>query len=232
MEQTHFITQLLGIKDPNILFDKEILDIRTHKELKAILDYLAPPCPYYQGQMGKYDFQRESKLPFLDCAGYRILIRLKKRRFKCKDCGKIAVAETSLVPKNHQIPTIVKQKVTQLLIEKVSMTEIADRLSISTSTVIRKLNEFTFKTNLNRLPEVMSWDEYPFKKGKMSFIVQDFDTNNIIAILDGRTQAVIRNHFLRYPRQVRNRVKIITIDMFSPYYKLSKPFALQFLSSG
>ncbi|MDI5901574.1 helix-turn-helix domain-containing protein, partial [Streptococcus equi] len=89
----------------------------------------------------------------LDCAGYKTLIRLKKRRFKCQFCGKITVAETSLVPKNHQIPTIVKQKVAQLLIEKVSMTAIADRLSISTSTVMRKLNEFTFKSHLTYLPE-------------------------------------------------------------------------------
>ena len=54
----------------------------------------------------------------------------------------------------------------------------------------------------------------------MSFIAQDFDSRRIIAILDGRTQATIRNHFLRYSRQVRNQVKVITMDMFSPYYDI------------
>ncbi|WP_425328986.1 transposase [Streptococcus massiliensis] len=78
------------------------------------------------------------------------------------------------------------------------------------------MKEFKFKTDLNCLPEHMSWDEYSFKKGKMSFIAQDFDSRKIIAILDGRTQATIRNQFLRYSRQVRNSVKIITMDMFSP----------------
>ena len=68
----------------------------------------------------------------------------------------------------------------------------------------------------------MSWDEYSFKKGKMSFIAQDFDSLTILAILDGRTQATIRNHFLRYSRQVRNRVKVITMDMFSPYYDIAR----------
>ena len=68
----------------------------------------------------------------------------------------------------------------------------------------------------------MSWDEYRFKKGKMSFIAQDFNTNEVLTILNGRTQAVIRNHFLRYPRQVRRRVKVMTMDMFSPYYQLAK----------
>ena len=102
------------------------------------------------------------------------------------------------------------------------MTAIAESLSISTSTVIRKLKEFKFKTDLSSLPTHMSWDEYGFKKGKMSFIAQDFDSRKIVAILDGRTQVTIRNHFLRYSRQVRSRVKVITMDMFSPYYDIAR----------
>ena len=102
------------------------------------------------------------------------------------------------------------------------MTDIAHQLAISTSTVIRKLNDFHFKHDFSRLPKTMSWDEYAFTKGKMSFIAQDFDKLNIITVLEGRTQAVIRNHFLRYDRVVRCQVKIITMDMFSPYYTLSK----------
>ena len=68
----------------------------------------------------------------------------------------------------------------------------------------------------------MSWDKYRFKKGKMSFIAQDFYSNKILAILDGRTQATIRNHFLRYSRQVRNGMKVITMDIFSSYYDIAK----------
>ena len=221
MEQFNFITNLLGIKDPNITI-LDVLDAGTHKEIMAKLDYPAPKCPLCQGEMAKYDFQKESKIPYLGCAGYKTLIRLKKRRFRCKVCRKSAVAETSLVKKNHQIATIVKQKIAQKLIEKVPMTAISESLSVSTSTVIRKLKEFEFKTDLNYLPEHMRWDEYSFKKGKMSFIAQDFDSRKIIAILDGRTQATIRNHFLCYSRQVRNSVKIITMDMFSPYYDIAK----------
>ncbi|KXT83904.1 Mobile element protein [Streptococcus sp. DD11] len=157
MEQFNFITNLLGIKDQNITI-LDILDAGTHKEIIAKLDYPAPKCPHCQGQMAKYDFQKESKIPYLECAGYKTLIRLKKRHFRCKVCRKVAVAETSLVKKNHQIATIVKQKIAQKLIEKVPMTAIAESLDVSTSTVIRKLKEFKFKTDLNCLPEYMSWD--------------------------------------------------------------------------
>ena len=57
---------------------------------------------------------------------------------------------------------------------------------------------------------------------KMSFIAQDFDKLNIITVLEGRTQTIIRNHFLRYDRVIRCQVKIITMDMFSPYYDLAR----------
>ena len=221
MEQLNFITNLLGIKDKNIKI-LDYLDAGTHKEVIAKLDYAAPKCPHCLGQMAKYDFQKESKIPYLECAGYKTLIRLRKRRFRCKVCGKMAVSETSLVKKNHQISAIVNQKITQKLIEKVPMTTIAESLSVSTSTVIRKLKEFKFKTDLSFLPTHMSWDEYSFKKGKMSFIAQNFDSRKIVAILDGRTQVTIRNHFLRYSRQVRSHVKIITMDMFSPYYDIAR----------
>ncbi|HEW5877700.1 TPA: ISL3 family transposase [Streptococcus pneumoniae] len=229
MEQLHFITKLLDIKDPNI----QILDIinkDTHKEIIAKLDYDAPSCPECGNQLKKYDFQKPSKIPYLETTGMptRILLRKRrKRRFKCYHCSKMMVAETSIVKKNHQIPRIINQKIAQKLIEKISMTDIAHQLSISTSTVIRKLNDFHFKHDFSCLPEIMSWDEYAFTKGKMSFIAQDFNNLNIITVLEGRTQAVIRDHFLKYDRAVRCQVKIITMDMFSPYYDLAKQLRFQ-----
>ena len=102
MEQLHFITKLLDIKDPNIQF-MDIINRDTHKEIIAKLDYDAPSCPYCGSQMKKYDFQKPSKIPYLETTDMfdmfsRILLR--KRRFKCYHCSKMMVAETSLVKKN------------------------------------------------------------------------------------------------------------------------------------
>ena len=155
MEQLYFITKLLDIKDPNI----QILDIinkDTHKEIIAKLDYNAPSCPDCGSQMKKYDFQKPSKIPYLETTGMPTRILLRKRRFKCYQCSKMMPAVTSLVKKNHQIPRIINQKIAQKLIEKTSMTDVAHQLAIST--VIRKLNDFHFKHDFSRLPEIMSWD--------------------------------------------------------------------------
>ncbi|KXW51690.1 ribonuclease III [Streptococcus pneumoniae] len=65
MEQLHFITKLLDIKDPNIQF-MDIINMDTHKEIIAKLDYDAPSCPNCGSQMKKYDFQKPSKIPYLE----------------------------------------------------------------------------------------------------------------------------------------------------------------------
>ena len=76
------------------------------------------------------------------------------------------------------------------------MTDIAHQLAISTSTVIRKLNDFRFKHDFSRLPKIISWDEYAFTKGKMSFIAQDFETLNIITVLEDEHKLLSEITFL------------------------------------
>ena len=95
MEQLHFITKLLDIKDPNIKI-VDIINMDIHKEIIAKLDYDVPDFPDYGSQVKKYDFQKPSKIPYLETTGIPTRILLKKRRFKCYQCSKMAVAEISL----------------------------------------------------------------------------------------------------------------------------------------
>lgn len=212
MGQLYHTTQLIGIKDKNITLNK-VLKHKTHIEMIATLDYAPGNCNHCQGKQIKYDFQKPSKIPFLEVAGFPSLIRLKKRRFQCKNCRKVTVSETSLIQKNCQISEPLRQKVAQALVNRQALTHIAQNLAISTSTVHRKLKEFTFKEDFSRLPEILSIDEFSYQKGKLAFIAQDFETKKIITILENRTQTTIRNHFFRYSKEARNSVKVVTVNM-------------------
>ncbi|CJO42874.1 transposase [Streptococcus pneumoniae] len=91
MEQLHFITKLLDIKDTNI----QIIDVvnrDSHKEIIAKLDYDAPSCPECGNQLKKYDFQKPSKIPYLETTGMPTRILLRKRRFKCYHCSSRAMS--------------------------------------------------------------------------------------------------------------------------------------------
>lgn len=67
------------------------------------LDYLTPKCHTCRGQIANYDSQKVSKIPYMECARYKTLIRLRKRWFRCQNCGKMVVSETTLTKKHYQI---------------------------------------------------------------------------------------------------------------------------------
>ena len=50
--------------------------------------------------MKKYDFQKHSKIPYLETTGMPTRILLRERRFNCYQCSKMMVSETSIVKKN------------------------------------------------------------------------------------------------------------------------------------
>lgn len=77
MEPLKNTTDLIGLKDKNIkiLF---VLHHQVHIEIQAKLDYQAPACPHYQGNMINYDFQKASTIPILDLQGMPTVLKLKK----------------------------------------------------------------------------------------------------------------------------------------------------------
>ncbi|WP_431770583.1 ISL3 family transposase [Streptococcus gallolyticus] len=216
MELLKNTTDLIGLKDKHI----SILcawQHPSHIEIKAKLDYTAPLCPHCQGTMIKYDFQKESKIPILDAQGMPTVLKLKKRRFQCKSCRRVSVAQTPLVQKNHQISKPVLSKITQLHTEKLTNSNIAKHLHISVSAVQRKLEQFTFRKDFSKLPKVLSWDEFSYQKGKLAFIAQDFETKKIITVLEDNKQTTIKSYFYKYSRTVREKVKFVTVDMSGSY---------------
>ncbi|WP_159716921.1 ISL3 family transposase [Streptococcus halichoeri] len=221
MEHLKNTTELIGIKDKNIALDN-VFQHKTHIELYARLDYEPKGCPTCGGKQIKYDFQKPSKIPFLEINGFPSLIRLKKRRFQCKSCRKVTVSETNLVRKNCQISEPLRQKIAQGLLNRQALTHIAQNLAVSPSTVHRKLKQFSFKEDFSQLPEVLSVDEFSYRKGKLAFIAQDFETRKIVTILENNRQSTIKNYFYKYPRMVREQVKVVTVDMSASYIPIIK----------
>lgn len=113
--------------------------------------------------MKKYDFQNRRK--FLTS---KRLVCLLEFSLESVDSSAITVQNDGRwnFYRQEKSPnsSYYQPKIAQKLIEKTSMTDIAHQLAISTSTVIRKLNDFHFECNFKHLPEIMSWDEYAFTK--------------------------------------------------------------------
>lgn len=83
MEQLYHTTQLIGIKDKNITLNK-VLKHKTHIEMIATLDYAPGNCNHCQGKQIKYDFQKPSKIPFLEVAASPVLLGSRNGVFNAR----------------------------------------------------------------------------------------------------------------------------------------------------
>ncbi len=219
------------MKDNNITISF-VLKHHTHIEIRAKLDYQAPACLFCRGKMIKYDFQKPSTIPIWDVQGMPTLLKLKKRRFQCKGCRKVVVAQSPLVKRNCQISQPVWANITQLLTESLCNAAIARQCHVSVATVQRQLENFQIKETFDKLPTVLSWDEWSRNKGQLAFIAQDFETRQIFTVLEDNKQTTIKNFFYKFPRKVRETVEVVTVDMSGSYIPIIKTLATLLLGSG
>lgn len=230
------IHQFLSIEDKNITFDDNLIlptvtiKNTTYRQLSGQLSY-KPSCCEKCGIQNdnntviKYGF-KTIRLLLGDVNFSPLLLKLKKQRFLCKECGETFIARTSLADKNCHISNIIKRKIMTLLTGESAMSTIAKQTFVSPHTVIRILRHTadTF-TKYGHLAETICIDEFKSVKdcdGKMSFIFCDGNTHEILDVVENRKQNYLIDYFSRFDLSERLKVKFVVMDMFKPYIEVIK----------
>ena len=237
MSHEYCILDLLNIKDKNIklidnFYKMEKIDNVNYKIIEAKLSYE----PLYCSKCGcvfdndntyeKNGF-KTSDILMLDVANYGCILRLHKQRFICHSCNKKFFATTKIVDEGCFISNQVKYAIALELKNKISEKDIAKRFRVSPNTVERIIDSYyeTKKLYKHHLPEVLSFDEFKSVKsadGAMSFHMVDGKTGKTIDIAQNRQLNNLLTYFSYFTHKARSKVKLIVIDMYSPYISLIK----------
>lgn len=79
------------------------------------------------------------------------------------------------------------------------------------------------------LPGYIAFDEFKGVKnikGNMSFISIENTSSQILDILSDRRKVHLRDYFLAYPLKTRQRVKTVTMDMYTLYMDIVQELSL------
>ena len=237
MTHTDYTKKILNIKDENIYFYDNCLEIKKingvdTKIFHAFLTYTPDFCPHCGCMNGgfhdiiKWNFKRNCKIKITKVANYNTILLLDKQRFFCKHCNRTFTASTNVVDFHKQISNDTRLSVILDLMNKGSEKDISIRNNISTNSVNRILDEISNDTivkNNGLLPEVLGIDEFSATKdtiSKLAFIIVDQTNKNIFDINHSRKSLDINKYFRNYSKKERDKVKYITLDLYQPYYKL------------
>lgn len=235
MSNQNYITEILELKDNNIIFYencyfKEKIKGVYHKIFEGYLTYQPKCCDKcgvaFDNLFEKHGFiTSDIKIP--NVSGYNSILRLHKQRYLCKHCHKAFTLKTSIVDYGCYISKNTKWKIANDLREKRSEKDIARANNVSPNTVERVMDSYyeSVKIYKNYLPSVLSFDEFKSVKsadGAMSFHLCNGETGKTIDIVEDRKLDSLIKYFSRYSHKARSNVKYITIDMYSPYISLIK----------
>ena len=230
---------ILNIEDLNINFYENFVNTTElkkgikYKVFNAYLTYTPDFCPICgcvneSNSIIKWGWKKNCKIKIPKVSNYLSILNLDKQRFKCKNCNRTFIASTCIIDKHKQISKNLELSVKQELTMKSSEKDISFRQGISVSSTNRILdsvsNDLPVKRN-GSLPEYIGIDEFKATKdtkSKMAFIIVDHKKHDVFDILNSRYTKDIFSYFLQYPQYERKKVKVITMDLYKPYYKLAK----------
>ena len=237
MSQEYCILNLLNIEDPNIKLTKDFYKVENfngikYKIIEATLSYNPKfchrcGCVFNNEQTYEKNGFKMSDILMLDVCYQGCILRLKKQRFLCHSCNKKFFAKTKLVNDGCFISNHVKYAIALELKNKISEVDIANRYRVSPNTVERIIDSYydTQKLYKHSLHEVLSFDEFKSIKsadGAMSFHMCNGKTGKTIDIVEDRKLNSLMKYFSYYTHKARSNVKLIVIDMYSPYISLIK----------
>ena len=237
MTHNDYTKEILNIKDKNVFFDENCLEIKyingvETKIFHGKLTYTPFYCEYCgcinegYNDIIKWNWKRNCKVKHTKVCNYNSIVLIDKQRFLCKHCHHTFIARSNMVDFHKHISNDVITSIKLDLMNKISEKDIAKNHNVSHNFVNRILNSLSRKAVLpGPLPTIMNFDEFKATKdtkGKMAFIITNTKTHKTFDILESRKANYIKNYFFRFSRKERLAVKFIIIDLFAPYYNLFK----------
>lgn len=178
-------------------------------------------CPCCGKKVNAIQDYRTQKIKDIPAFGNHIIIYLRKRRYRCPDCGKRFFEKNNWLPRYHRMTNRLSAYVIDKLREARTFTSVSKEVNLSISTVIRI---FDFVSYSNRsLPEVIGIDEFKGNTGKEKYqcIITDIKNGRVLDILPTRYKSELFSYFKGFERS--NTTHFVS-DMWETYEDISKTF--------
>lgn len=178
-------------------------------------------CPCCGAATRTVQDYRQQKVKDIPAFGKNTILMLRKRRYRCLDCGKRFQEDNPFLPRYHRMTSRLAAFVINKLANERSFTSVAGEVNLSVSTVIRIFDIVNYPKA--ELSEALSIDEFKGNTNgeKYQCILTDPVNKEVLDILPKRYKPYLSNYFKHYPREKREKVSCFVSDMWPTYKDIS-----------
>jgi transposase len=215
------LTELLGLKDIKVVGESLYDGIGVILQTESTISYSV--CPHCGTKSEKLHQNHRHIVKDLPWGEKQVFLEINRRQFKCNRCKKPFSEELEFVQKKRTYTKRLAEKVIQEVLDN-DIHSIASKGIVTTEEIERMLKDAsdargdTKPSGLKRL-EI---DEIALVKGKGHYcaVLIDLDTSKLLAILNGRTQEIIKETLIGWGTEVLEEIKEVSIDLWQGYKKL------------
>lgn len=218
MLNSHCIEKLVGFKDvllKNIESDEKSIEIELEHAVKTQI------CPACKAETRNVHDYRKQQIKDIPAFGKQILLILRKRRYRCRCCGKCFYEPVEFLPRYYRMTNRLAAYIISELRNECSFTSVAARVNLSVSTVIRIFDLVGY--GKPELPRVLSIDEFRGNASgeKYQCIITDPENKVVLDILPKRYGSYLCEYFKDLNRK---NVEYFVSDMWRTYSDFADTF--------
>jgi len=158
---------------------------------------------------------------------FKDVLRIKKVRFKCKDCGKTYTPEINGIESYSKTSQQTISLIVKDFTKTITFKDIGMRYGLSTARIVQIFDEKVPFVPRKTMPSVLCIDEIKFNEEinqKYCCVLYDFDNRNIVDIVKNRQLAYLDEYFTGIKESERNAVKYFVSDMYDGYRTVKKRY--------
>ena len=216
MLYSDFTAKLLEMEDVIVTSFKHHSDfVEIYLDLKP-QKCACPECKSTENTVHDYRTQRIKDIPIL---GKHTVLVLRKRRYRCKQCGKRFAQPVPFLPRYYRMTNRLSAFVINKLADTVTFTSVAKEAGISVSTAVRIFSVVNYRIP-KELTKVLAIDEFKgnTRGEKYQCIITDPENKVVLDILPNRYETSV----MKYLRSSeRSKVKYFVSDMWKPYSRIA-----------
>ena len=177
-----------------------------------------PCCGVFTNRVKDYSNKRYL---FRNINGYDLKVFYKQRRYYCPVCHKGFMEGNPFTQnRNYKLSGLKIAIIINRLKLAISIKQIAEDVGVSESSVIKVLDKY-YRPPHRSMPQILCIDEFmSFNSNlisKYSCLLIDFESGNIIDLIQSRQKVYLDQYFNNVPKEQREKVHYIIIDMYKPY---------------
>ena len=177
-------------------------------------------CPYCHSEHTVIKDHYYTEINCSETDQIKDTLRIKKVRFKCKNCGKTFSPEIRGIERYSKTSAQTIEMIIRDFKKLIPFSEIASKYGLTKNRIIQLFDEKVTFVPRRKMPMVLCIDEIRFK-GELNqnycCVLYDFEKRNIVDIIKNRQLPYLDEYFTGISEKERNNVRYFISDMYDGY---------------